>query len=53
MESGKGKHLRKVELWIRLERVMMAKQKDVRTEDTGGWDVQGTQKGEDAEKVCQ
>lgn len=40
MESGKGKDLRKKDLWIRirLERVMMAKQEDVRSEDTGGWD---------------
>lgn len=38
MESSKGKHLQKEELWIRLERVMMARQEDVRTEDTVRWD---------------
>lgn len=39
MESSKGKHLRREELWIRLERVMMARQEeDVRTEDAVRWD---------------
>lgn len=48
---SKGKHLQKEELWIRLERVMMARQEeDVTTEDTVRWiDT----KAEDADKACQ